>query len=803
MIDTRQRVVADNSIHRDVATHILEPKSKGASMIQHGAANSNSRQRRRWDLPARLLPLWLGAPGVIPAAEPADELQEITVTARKHDESVMDVPESITLFSARTLEDYDIRSFTDYATKVPNLSFSYGSAASGNAGIGFSTSRGTAIRGVAGINTTAFYIDDTPVFDSMDPRIVDIDRIEVLKGPQGTLYGSGSEGGAVRIITRQPSLTDEDIRYSVLGAHTEYGGFDAGGEVAGNLVLAPGVAAARLMGFFSHDSGFLTRTFPSPANPAVTDSVSGDGGVDAEGASVAILLRPVERLDITFRLLYQHQNTDGWPAAFAPPPSYAVTSYTLNRAADVQEASSDRWSLPSISLRYAADGWSVTSSTSYLDRAAFDREDGTSGTDDQYLTLAGFVPPVGTPSVWDLNTSESRFTEETRLAFDETHHVSGVAGAYYTREHFVATIPPTYTPGLAAAGLWPNDVAYTAQSVNPSHETALFGELYAHLLERLTLTLGARAYWLHEEAATSADGFFQGGPSIQPLTSSNEHGISPKYALDYHIDPNTLVYASVAKGFRPGGVNLPLASSCGPELASLGINPASAGVYKSDSVWSYETGLKWNGFEQRLAVTAAIFQIDWQDIQQGVYLPICGFSIVGNSGAARNRGGELELVGRPATGLDLRASAGYLDAVITEAGASSPQLAGSRVFNVPRLTTSAGAVYEHPIDASVRGFLRADWSYVGDSLSGNNTPATPRLRPSYTVTNVALGARFGASELSMLLNNLFDAKANLGDITPVSYESRIVEPDGANVADPRVVTLRPRQIGLQYRYGFR
>jgi outer membrane receptor protein involved in Fe transport len=775
-------------------------------MIQHSAAASNSgrrrRRRRRWIALCGLLTLWSG-PESIPAAETADELQEITVTARKRDESLMDVPESITLFSARTLADYDIRSFTDYAAKVPNLSFSYGSAASGNAGIGFSTSRGTAIRGVAGINTTAFYIDDTPVFDSMDPRIVDIDRIEVLKGPQGTLYGSGSEGGAVRIITRQPSLTDDDYRYSLLGAHTEHGGFDEGGEAAGNLVLVPGIAAARLMGFFSHDSGFLTRTFPSPTNPAVTDSVTGDGGVKVDGASIAALLRPVARLDITLRLLYQHQYTDGWPAAFAPPPSYAVTSFSLNRAADVEEASSDRWTLPSMSLRYAGPGWSLTSSTSYLDRIAFDREDGTSGTDYQYLTLAGFVPPVGTPSIWDLNTSESRFTEETRLSVEELHRISGVAGVYYTSEHFIATIPPTYTPGLAAAGLWPNNVAYTAESVNPSRETAVFGELYAHLLERLTLTLGARAYWLHEQAATSANGFFQGGLSIQPLTTTNEHGISPKYALDYHVDPNTLVYVSAAKGFRPGGVNLPLAASCDPELASLGINPASAGVYKSDTVWSYETGLKWSGFEQRLAVTTALFQIDWQGIQQGVYLPICGFSILGNSGAARNRGAELELAGRPIAGLDLRASAGYMDAKITEAGASSPQLPGSRVFNVPRLTTSAGAVYEHPIDATVSGFLSADWSYVGASLSGNNTPSTPRLRPSYTVTNLRLGARFGATELSVFLKNLFDTKANLGDITPVSYEARIIEPDGANVADPRVVTLEPRQIGLQYRYGFR
>jgi iron complex outermembrane receptor protein len=738
-----------------------------------------------------------------PSDTASDELQEIRVTARKRDESLMSVPVSITAFSARMLEDYDIRSFTDYATKVPNLSFSYGSAASGNAGLGFSTSKGTAIRGVAGIGTTGFYIDDTPVFDSMDPRVVDIERLEVLRGPQGTLYGSGSEGGNVRMITRQPSLTDDDVRYSVLSADTQNGGFDFGGEAAGNIVLIPGFLAARVMGFYDHDSGFLTRKFPSPNDPTIIDSVPRDGALDVEGASIAALWQPAEGLDVTLRFLYQHQYTDGWPAAYAPPPQFAVTSYVLNRAADVEEASSDRWSLPSIDIRYRGEGWLLTSSTSYLERVAFDREDGTEGTDYQYAQLADFVPAPRTPSVWDLDTKESRFTEETRIAFEESHHVSSVAGVYYTDKHFTAVIPPTYTPGLVAAGLWPTNESYTAQSVNPSQEKAIFGEAYVHLPAGLVLTLGARAYWLEEQAATSADGYFQGGAVTQPLITTNEHGISPKYALEYHLSGDTLLYASAAKGFRPGGVNLPLAASCDPELTARNITPTEAEVYKSDSLWSYELGAKESAFENRLDITAAVFQINWSQIQQSIYLPVCGFSIVGNSGAARNRGGELEIDARPLGGLELRASAGYLDAIITEAGNSSPQSAGSRVFNVPRVTTSVGTVYQRPVTASITGFASADWSYVGDSLSGNNTPSSPRVRPSYTVTNLRLGARRDRSELSLFVANLTDERANLGDLTPISYESRIVLPNGTNVADPRVVTLRPRQIGLQYRYGFR
>ncbi len=740
----------------------------------------------------------------VSATEPTstEALEEITVTARKRQESALDVPVSMTVFSSQMLQDYQIQSFTDYATKIPNLSFSFGGAAASNVGAGFSSSRGTAIRGITGINATGFYIDDTPVFDSMDPRIVDIDRIEVLKGPQGTLYGSGSLGGNVRIITHKPSLTTDEVRYSTELSDTRHGSADYGAEVAASLVLVPNAVGVRLMGFYSKDSGFLNRTYPSAADPSIRSSASGDGEVNVLGGSVSALIEPTEGFYVTLRFMYQREYTGGWPVAFAPLPAFQVVSYTLDRSIDALEGSSDRWTLPAIDVAYAGQGWSLASSSSYFERASFDQENGTEGTT-YALVGAGFTPPPGVPLLWYADINTTRFAHETRLSFEEIHHVSGLFGVYYANKHLNILLPPAYTPGLAASGLWPNDNSYSYTGSNPSTEIAGFGELYVSLLPQLTLTVGARKYRLKEESTSVSDGFFLGAQVLQPLTASTENGISPKYALDFHFSPDAMIYASASKGFRPGGINNPLPDTCTPELTALGQTQESAKRFKSDSVWNYELGTKADLLQRRLSVTAAIFEIEWNQIQQPIYLPICAFSITGNSGAARNRGAELELNHRPLEGLNLRAAAGYLDAKISEAGASSPQATGSRVFNIPRVTLSAGLVYERPISSvAATGFFSFDYSYVGDSLSGNNTTATPRVRPSYQVSNLRAGFRRDRNELSLFVNNLFGEKANLGDLVHLSFEPRILDGQGQSVPDPRVVTLRPLQIGLRYRHGF-
>src|SRR5271163_196512 len=212
-------------------------------------------------------------------AEEATELETIIVTARKRDESLAVVPESITAFTAANLEDYNIQSFNDYANKAPNLSFSYSGGPTG-----ISEARTVAIRGITGQNlsgtagATGFYIDDTPLPGSVDPRVLDIDNIEILKGPQGTLYGESSLGGNVRLVTKKPNLTEDTIGYMLEAGATSGGGSpDGGAGIIGNVVLVPDKLAIHIVGFGSYDAGYLTRNFPTDPTSAAVDDPNAPG----------------------------------------------------------------------------------------------------------------------------------------------------------------------------------------------------------------------------------------------------------------------------------------------------------------------------------------------------------------------------------------------------------------------------------------------------------------------------------------------------------------------------------------------
>jgi outer membrane receptor protein involved in Fe transport len=327
------------------------------------------------------------------ATTEATTLDTVIVTARKRDESLAQVPVSITAFTSQSLENYNIQSFNDYATKTPNISFAYGGGPTGIA-----EARTIAIRGITGQNlfgtagATGFYIDDTPVPGSVDPRVLDIDNIEVLKGPQGTLYGESSLGGNVRLVTKKPNLTEDSIGYMLEAGATSGGGSpDGGASVIGNLVLSPDRLALRVVAFGNHDAGYLTRTFPNPPQGGTLGdivtlpfeavprtSVGNQGAATSYGGSVAFLLNVTDDLEGRLRVLYQNTEDHGFPTTFAPLPypneahsppySEYVPQYTVNRDFNVQPDALDRWALPSLDVNYKGSGFNVVSSTSYFYR---------------------------------------------------------------------------------------------------------------------------------------------------------------------------------------------------------------------------------------------------------------------------------------------------------------------------------------------------------------------------------------------------------------------------------------------------
>ena len=730
------------------------------------------------------------------SAPPADSLEaqsggsdlgEIIVTARKQKESLIDVPESISVLSGAALNRLGVQDFLDYATKIPDLSFSYGTG-----GLGFADSRTVAIRGISGAGTTAIYIDDTPVDEAMDPRILDTERIEVLKGPQGTLFGEGSLGGAIRLVSQKPSLTDQTFKYAATAGATSYGGSpDYGFNFVDNTPVND-FLALRVLGFVSHDAGFITRTFPLADGERA--SLDNQGAQVSYGGSISALLHFNDQWEALVRLLAQDQQNHGLPVTYAPLPEFEPVSLTMNRAVNLQEYADEHWLMPTFQLSYQGEGWNVVSATSYLDRWVAETEDATEGTISASEEFFGYTPqPVDEP--WYQSFHTKRLTEELRTTIAPGARISGTVGGYFSNDAASNVIGPYVMPGLSSSGLFPTDLGWFDDVNNVTKEDALFGEAYLKPLEDTTVTLGLRKYWLRQRFEYEANGLFNGGASAAD-TPNSQNGVSPKLAVEYKLDRDASVYASAAKGFRQGGGTTPLPAFCASDLAGIGLTPASAVRYTSDTVWSYEVGSKAQVLDRRLLITGALYLINWQDIQQPVFLPTCGFTFTANAGAARSRGAEFELSGEIVSGLEARIGIGYDNARITEQGRSS-SLPGSFVHEVPELTATAAATYTHALTASMDGFVSSDFSHVGSSTSAISSLSSPLVRPSYNVLDARIGVRRDRNELSLYATNVTDERANLGDINPIGY---VRYQDGQIL--PRVAVLPPFSVGLRFEHGF-
>jgi iron complex outermembrane recepter protein len=760
-----------------LAFHALGPNTVG---IDSGESQDNSKTILRGN-PDPADPR--------PSSEPlTSDVSEIVVTARKQKESIIDVPESISVLSGDALNRMGVQSFTDYATKIPNLSFSYGT---GN--LGFANSRSMAIRGISGGGTTAIYIDDTPVDEAMDPRVLDTERIEVLKGPQGTLFGEGSLGGAVRLVPQKPSFSGPSLSYSTTAGGTLHGGSpDYGANFVGNLAPVNDVLAIRVLGFVAHDAGFVTRTYPLPNGQQ--GSNDNQGAQLSYGGSISALLHINDQWEALVRVLGQEQQNHGLPVTYAPLPGFRPDSLVMDREKNIQEYANEHWVMPTLQINYLGTNWTLVSAASYLDRRVSEAEDGTEGTITASQAFFGYTPaPVTEP--WLQNFRTRRFTEELRATIAPGERLSGTIGGYFSNRTTVSVIGPYFMPGLASSGLFPSDLGWFDSINNNSKETAIFGEAYVKPLENTTVTVGLRKYWLRQRFEYFADGLFNGGSS-QANTPNSQNGVSPKVAVEYKFDRDTSVYTSAAKGFRAGGGTTPLPPFCASDLAALGLTPTTAARYNSDSVWTYELGAKAQILDRRLLVTGAVYQISWTDIQQSVFLPTCGFTFTTNAGAARSRGAELELSGQVAAGLDLRLGLGYDNAKITEQGRSN-QTPGSPVHEVPKLTATAASTYTHPITAGLDGFVSGDVSHVGSSVSAISSLSSPLVRPAYNILNLRVGVKHEHDELSFYADNVTDDRANLGDLNPISY----VRYQNGTVL-PRVAVLRPLTLGLRFQHGF-
>jgi iron complex outermembrane recepter protein len=740
-------------------------------------------------------------------------LQEIVVTAEKRSSTIQDTPISITALTGDQLQQQGVTGIQGIVQSVPGLSMrTSGPGQSELEMRGLSSSGGAS-------PTVGFYLDDYPVTAPaaslvgkvvIDPDLYDLNRLEVLRGPQGTLYGSGSMGGTVKLITNAPEMNRFEGSVNVFGSGTSGGGFNRGGNLMLNIPLIDDVFAMRIVATDKFRDGWITRyvepNFPAPTNPgpcgpgwpgctrgdvlAVTPSETTKriNWERLQGGRVELLAQPLTGLTIEGTALYQ-KITMGDYDEYDLPPGITNARYQPNND---NEPIEDQFRLFGLTANYDMGFAQLTSATAYFSRVESQTQD-TGEALYSLIPLYGYPISQFYPSAFNETDTTQQFSEELRLASTGDGPFTWIGGLFYSHFKsvfaesndlvpFVATIP-----GALAAN--PDGVLYQAN--NPYHikQYAVFGEATYAFTDNWKLTVGARWYRFDSVADEETTGLLATTGNATPLLNTFEtsnSGINPKATVSYEQNHDLTVYATIARGFRPGGINQQIPNP----PCSL-----TTETYGPDSIWNYEVGEKTKLLDNRLIINADVYYIRWSQVQQAVNQP-CGYPLTENAGIAASYGPELEVTAALTSELALAFSGTYTHATLTSVNptleAADPALMpGLGLLNVPKYTETTSLTYTKPVGDNLKFTARINNSYVGQATDIDFTYGT---LPSYDL----LGLRFGliGAHLSGFLfaDNLTDKRAELGiNTTGFAYTVPSLI---------RVATNQPRTIGLDLKYAF-
>jgi outer membrane receptor protein involved in Fe transport len=671
------------------------------------------------------------------------QIQEIVVTAQHKSEDISKVPMAISALTGDQMEQEGLRSIKDIAREVPGLNFQ-------SAGDSFGSTE-ISIRGVlatAGAATTGIYINDTPIqvgisgFTATNnpyPQVFDLDRIEVLKGPQGTLFGGSSEGGTVRFITPEPSL---DKWSGTARVDTSFiDGGDASGE-AGAAIGGPiieDVLGFRLSAWLQHEGGWVDRV-DYKTGATVDPNSNWD---ETKVVRLSFKFAPTDRLTITPAVFYQDKYTHDtglwWldngaysPANGSPPPLNDWGRY--KNLAQLQQPDDDHFWLTSLNIDYRFDAFSVKSITSwfqrednhYVDESTWDLSTFVPSNFNGYgfQTLGGLYLPGGEffRATGFFQNNQQNFNQEIRASSNDEpgDWLTWNVGIYWHEDRGglenteaeplinVANDPVVYQNyGYAKAN--PNTGAppcklgkctvadlmgigmigpytYLDNSVSHDAETAIYANIAVHPIEDLTLQAGVRGSRSTYDfvdiqngawnAHQLANGQWTGYGSDQ--ASGKEYPITPRFSASYQLTEDQMIYATAAEGYRPGGGNDNLGDlvSCKPDFQNLGTS-GNPEHYNSDTVWSYEFGTKGKFFDKSLELDASVFWLNWNNIQTQVLLPICGYTYTANLGSATSKGFEATLRWIATDWLTLSGNIGYTDARYTTTTLAAPVTANN------------------------------------------------------------------------------------------------------------------------------
>jgi outer membrane receptor protein involved in Fe transport len=719
-------------------------------------------------------------------------LAPVIVTAQRRSESLQAVPISMSAITGDSLDNLGIKRFDQYAGMVPNLSLGTG-AGSGGAGTGFgvSTTKTITIRGVFGDNTTGVYLDDSPVPPSMDPRLLELERVEVLRGPQGTLFGAGSMGGTVRFVARQPSAGQVSGKIEAEGSYADHGtgGYSVNGTL--NVPLMADNVALRVSALSAFDPGLFTRTWgglldprspilPYPPGGAPIGQKDHVGAEQDTGVMASLRVTPqaVPGLTITPMFMYQRSSSNGYPLA-----DYTAHDFVQTRPLDVPEAVGDTWDFESLTIKQDAGFGRFIVLGNRFYRNGYDLEDTTDATAQVFFTLPYYVPA---PLIDNLYFRD--WTGEARFESTLKGPLQFVAGVYWSQEdRFYHQY--YYGKGFDATsgGMYGTDLIFLQNTPNADRQRAAYVDVTYQVTEAFQVSAGMRVAHIEHDGTYVASGPLNGGVSSN-YAAHAENDKAPRYTAKYQISPAQMVYASSAKGFRIGGTNPYVPPQCGSALASLGIT--NGHEFKSDSLWSYELGLKSSWLDGRVNTRVAVYDIDWKNTQHTVVLP-CYWSIVSNIGSTSSKGVELEIDAVPVEHLTVNLSTGFENAKVTDASVESNTVAGQPLQNTPRWTAATTMQYSLPLRQRT-GFIMGQYTYTDTRVSYNNSTTGLSL-PAYGLVNVRAGINQGPWQAALFVRNLFDTLGVTGDLLP----------DSAQLPGrPRLFVTRPRTMGIQVRRDF-
>ncbi len=811
--------------------------------------SANLRGRRASARPM-LLPSLLASTMLagVPAALAQDNggLETVVVTAQKRTENLQNVPFSIQALGTEKLEQLEITDFNDYVRYLPSVTYQTGGPGGGNDAPGFANvyMRGVVAGGdgnhSGSLPSVGIYLDEQPITTiggALNVHVYDIARVEVLAGPQGTLYGASSEAGTIRIITNQPDPSGFAASYDVEGNSVEHGGLGYTVEGMVNQPISEN-AAIRLVAWDEHDAGYIdnvrgTRTYPTSGvtinNYAIAKSNFND--VDTTGARAALKYDINSSWTVTPTIMGQQQKSNG---VFAYDPSVG----DLEVKHFYPEYVHDGWWQAALTVQGKISDLDLVYSGGYMNRWVREESDYTDYSF-WYDTLYGYGAywtnnagqPVD-PSQYIL--AQDKFTKqshEIRLSSPSDWRLRFVVGGFWERQtHYILQDYKINDIGsdISVPG-WSSTIWLTDQS-RTDRDAAVFGEVSYDILPSLTLTGGVRVF----EARNTLSGFFgfgagysshtgvsqcadpnvpgpDGAPCLNLDKGVNETGETHKVNLAWHIDPDRMVYFTYSTGFRPGGIN----------------RRSTIPPYQPDTLTNYEAGWKTAWLDNRLRFNGAFFWEDWNELQYSV-LGQNSFTEIRNAGHAVIKGAESEIDWLPTDNLSITGSATVADANLTSTlcGVIDPAT-GQPVTQCPGPLDPyppwAGAGTQLPVTPKYKGNLTAryQWNVWSDLLAHvqatvagqSGSWADLRVQAPNPVTGVeypirqALGKQPGFATLDLtagvetdswhaeiFAENVTDTRADL-----FTYAECTTQVCGH---EPYIVPNVPRLIGIRFGQKF-